>query len=203
MKKYLSLFLVCASMLMVAQPKKAPKMAPVFTPGYYVNGKGDTVRGQVQVNPDDATDFYKKFGFKAGNAAKPAFIDPKKAKAYGFDGRHFIFVNYDGEDIYLERLAQGRVNFFEYKFNGSVNGYDAVESNYYVQDTRGEGKYMSLREIKKISNRFYKKDLENYLRDQPMVWNDLDKYTFNKEKVVSAINEFNKFYVVAPPAEEE
>jgi hypothetical protein len=200
MKKLLSLILVTAALTAVCQPKKAPKMAPVLSPGYYVNSKNDTVRGEVQTNPEDPTDFYKKFGFKpAKGGAKVLPMDGKKAKAYGFDDSHYLFVNFDGEEMFLEKLASGRLNFYEFRFNGKINGNPAVESSYFIQDTRAEGSNAGLKELKKISNTFYKKGLQPYMKDQPMIWTDLDKYTFNKQKVIEAINEFNKFYVPAAP----
>jgi hypothetical protein len=197
MKKLLSLIFVTAALTAVCQPKKAPKMAPVLADGYYVTAKNDTVRGQVQTNPDDETELYRQFNFKATAGGKVATISPKKAKAYGFEGRHFIQIMGEEGDIYIERLAQGRLNFFEYKFNGKVDGYPGIEIAYYAQDTRAEGVDVGLKEIKKISSKFYKRDLKPYMKDQPMIWSDLDKFTLNKPALVNAINEFNRFYVIA------
>src|SRR3954466_3926248 len=177
--------LTLASLSAVCQPKKAPKMAPMTSPGYYVNSKGDTVRGEVQTNPEDPVDIYKSFNFKPSKGGKLMPINSKKAKAFGYDDRHYILFN-DGEDIYIERLATGRLNFFEYKYNGKIDGYPAVEANYYIQDTRAEGPDLPLKEIKKISTKFYKRDLKPYLKDQPMIWNDLDKFTFDRNAVTNA-----------------
>lgn len=196
MKKLLSIILIGAGLTAVAQPKKAPKMAPILAPGYYVGSKNDTVRGEVQSNPDSEIDFYKSFNFKPAKGGKVMPVDPKKAKAFGFDGRSFILYNNDGENIYLERLAEGRLNFYEYKHMGKVDGYDAIVSDYFMQDTRAEGDDLKLKEISKISNKFYKKDLRPYMKDQLMLWTDLDKFTFNKQTVTNAIIEFNKFYAV-------
>jgi len=198
MKKILSIILLGAGLTVAAQPKKAPKMAPILAPGYYVGSKNDTIRGEVQTNPESETDFYKSFNFKPAKGGKVVTIDPKKAKAYGFEGRHFILIPYDGGNVYVERLAEGRLNFFEYKFDGKVDGYDHVEMAYFIQDTRAEGEDVKLKEIGKISNKFYKKDLRPYMKDQLMLWTDLDKFTFNKQTVTNAIIEFNKFY--APTA---
>jgi hypothetical protein len=197
MKKLLSLIFVSAGLVASAQPKKAPKMAPVVAPGYYVGSKNDTVRGSVQTNPEDPTELYKQFFFQPATGGKLTAISPKKAKAYGYDENHFVLTQSDGEEVYLQRLAEGRVNFFEYKFNGKIDGYPAVESAYFIQDTRAEGADVALKEVKKISTKFYKKDLKPYLKDQPMIWSDLDKFTFDKKAVVNAINEFNKYYVIA------
>jgi len=196
MKKLISIFLIGFSVTAFAQPKgKAPKMAPVMVKGYYLNLKGDTVRGEIQSNPDDPTDFYKGFNFRIGSVGKVAPISTKKAKAYGFENRHFVLVPYDAElDVYIETLAKGRLNFYEYRFNDKKDGEPTVTSSYYIQDTRAEEKDAALKELKMISTKFYKKDLKPYMKDQAMTWNDLDKFVFDKPTVTKAIMEFNKFY---------
>jgi len=195
MKRLFSIVLIAATMTAIAQPKKGPKMAPVLEDGYYVTAKNDTVRGKIQTNPADETELYTKFFYQKPGTVKVAAIDAKKAKAYGFEGRHFIAHPGEG-DIYIERLAQGRLNFFEYRFNGKIDGYPAIESQYYAQDTRAEGEDAGLKNVNKISTKFYKRDLRPYMKDQLMIWTDLDKFTFNKQSVVNAINEYNRFYTV-------
>lgn len=186
-----------AALAAVAQPKKAPKMSPVLEEGYYVSGKNDTVRGEVQTNPEDPVDLYQQFSFKPAKGGKVMPVAATKAKAYGYGGKHFVQITCDEGTIYVERLAQGRLNFFKYKFNGKIDGKPAVETYYYIQDTRAEGaESASLREVKKINSKFYKRDIKPYLKDQLMIWTDLDKFTFDEGKVVAAINEFNKFYTV-------
>lgn len=194
MKQILSFVLIASALTAAAQPKKAPKMAPVTAPGYYLGKKNDTIRGEVRTNPDDETQFYKNFEFKTATKPKLTVIDTKKTKAYGVDGRHFVAFTNDGEEIYLERIAEGRLNLYKYRFNGKIDGYPAVETTYFAQDTRAEGEDAGLKEIKKISTKFYKKDLKPYMKDQPMIWTDLDKFTFEERAVVNAFNEYNKFY---------
>ncbi|MCE3260129.1 MAG: hypothetical protein K0S12_1770 [Bacteroidetes bacterium] len=198
MKKFLSILLIAASGAAFAQPgkkDKAPKMAPVTVPGYYLSLKGDTVRGEIQSNPDSELDFYKGFNFKAKGATKVAAISTKKAKGYGFENRHFTLVPYDEQNsVYIEQLATGRLRFYEYKYADSKAGEATVASAYYIQDTQADDKTAELRELKPISTKFYKKELKIYMKDQPITWNDLDKFNFNKDQVVKAIKEFNKYY---------
>src|SRR6478736_8494810 len=105
MKKLFSFIFVAAAMTVAAQPKKAPKMAPVLEPGYYVTAKNDTIRGEVQVNPDDETELFRQFNFRPAKGGKVMPVSPKKAKAYGFGDHHFIQITNGEGDIYLERLA--------------------------------------------------------------------------------------------------
>jgi hypothetical protein len=197
MKQLLSFVLSATALVAFSQPKKAPKMAPVTAPGYYVTGKNDTVRGEVQTNPEDETELYRSFNFKPDKGGKLMPVTTKKAKAYGYDDKHFLLISHDGADVYAERLAEGRLNFFEYRYNGKIDGYPGIESAYFIQDTRAEGEDAGLKEIKRISNKFYKKDLKPYMKDQEMIWNDLDKFTFDKNAVTKAIKEFNQFYIIS------
>ncbi len=194
MKRLFALFFLASALTVAAQPKKAPKMAPVTEPGYYVGQKKDTVRGEVQSNPDDPTAFYAGFNFKPAKGGKLMPVNTKKAKAYGYGDRHFVLHNDGGQDMYLERLVEGRINFFKRRFNGKIDGIPAVETEYFIQDTRAETADASLKQINKISTKFYKRDFKEYLKDQPMIWSDMDKFNFDEGKIVNSLNEFNAYY---------
>ena len=196
MRKFLSILLIASVTGAFAQPKgKEAKMAAQLTSGYYLNMKGDSIKGEIQTNPEDETLFYQGFSFKPKGAGKVAPMSSKKAKGYGFEGRHFILVPYDSEkEVYIELLVNGRLKFFEYKFHDTKDGEPIIASSYYIQDTRAEEKDAELKELKPISTKFYKKDLKPYMKDQPITWTDLDKFTFNKTTVVNALIEFNKYY---------
>src|SRR5688572_18571519 len=99
MKKLLSVLLIGAALTAASQPKKAPKMAPITSTGYYLGKKNDTVRGEIRTNPDDETEFYRSFSFKTESKPKLTVIDSKKTKGYGFDDRHFIVIPYQGGEI--------------------------------------------------------------------------------------------------------
>jgi hypothetical protein len=198
MKKLLVLSSLFLSVSLFAQPGKKgkePKMAPELVPGYYVPMKGDTVKGEVQTNLENEGDFYKSIYFKPANSQKVIEITTKKAKAYGFGDKHFAVAPYDGStDVYLRYLAKGRLNLMEYKYATTKGGSPVVESEYYIQDTQADDENKQLRDLKKLSMTFYKKELKTYMKDQPMIWNDLDKFTFKPEAVANSIREYNRFY---------
>lgn len=195
MRQIFVLTLIFAMFSAAGQARKQPKMAAVYVPGYYIGKKNDTIRCQIQVNPEDPTDFYRQFFFISGRSKRPKPLTPAQTKSYGFEGRHFVSLAADGEKIFAERLTRGRLRFYEYRFNGKINGNPAIESDYFIRDSYAEGENASLSEARKISHKFYKKALKPYLQDQPMLWSDLDKYNFDKTKVVQTIREFNAFYV--------
>ncbi len=194
MKKIFSILLTAASLTAVSQPKKAAKMAPILVPGYYVSLKGDTVKGEIQTNPDDETDFYRGFFFKAAKGGKPTLLGAKKAKAYGFEGKDFAVIPYETGEIYAQYLAKGRLNFMEYRMHDVKDGEPVIAGVYFIQDTQADDAEKELRELKQISNKFYKRDLKPYMKSQPVTWTDLDKFTFDKNAVSNAIKEFNKYY---------
>ncbi|MBL7930560.1 MAG: hypothetical protein JNL60_01575 [Bacteroidia bacterium] len=194
MRTVMLLFLGLTTLSLFSQPNRKPKMAAVFAPGYYINLKNDTVKCQIQINPEDPTEFYRQFAFIAGKTKRPKVMKVAQIRAYGFDGRDFVRINDGSQKLYAERLTMGRLRFYEYQHNGKINGYPAIESEYFIRDTFAEGEKSALGEPAKVSHKFYKKALKPYFQDQPMLWSDLDKYDFNKDKVVQTINEFNQFY---------
>jgi hypothetical protein len=197
MKTILTTILLGASVSLMAQgPKGKPaKMAALFSPGYYVSTKGDTVRGEVQSNHETEVLFYQKLFFKAKGAAKPAEISDKKAKGYGYNDNHFMLVPFDEQtNVFIKYLVKGRLNFFEYKYTEIEAGKEVTRSIFYIQDTKADEENKSLRELTKVSQNFYKKDLKPFMKDQPMMWSDFDKFKFDLPQIVNSLKEYNKLY---------
>ena len=198
MKKLFLLTLLVSSISLFAQPGKKgkdPKMAPELVPGYYVPMKGDTVKGEIQTNLENEGELYKTIFFKAPGATKVVQITTKKAKAYGYGDNHFTVAPYDDNtEVYLRYLAKGRLNFMEYKFATTVAGTPTIQAEYYIQDTKADEESKELRELKRLYQKFYKKELKLYMKDQQMIWNDLDKFTFKPESIANSIREYNRFY---------
>ncbi|MDH4129897.1 MAG: hypothetical protein OEV44_14155 [Spirochaetota bacterium] len=120
-------------------------------------------------------------------------LNPQKALAYGFDNRHFVKVGVNSYDLhYIERLVTGRINFYELKVNEITNSFSSGVSYYYINDNGASDP--ALRDPKKISKKFYKKNLKSYMIDKPTIWSSLDKYNFNKRIIIAAMIEFNKSY---------
>jgi hypothetical protein len=198
MKKLLSLILLVSTYTLAAQRNRDPKMLPEYASGYYINPRGDTVKGQIQTNLGEKVDFYKQFAFKKVNDKRPRVYDWRRAKAYGFNGKHFVKMQYKGEYMYVERLISGRLAFYEYRFQGKVNGYPGVETDYFIRDTWAGTENPELGELKKISKKYYKKALKPYMKEsQPILWEDLDKFNFDKQALLNTIREFNEQYTAS------
>jgi hypothetical protein len=89
-----------------------------------------------------------------------------------------VLQDLEGKKLFIERLSNGRLQLFEYKYYGRENGISGITSDYYIKDTRDEGKSAELKDLRKIRKKFYKKILKPYMEDQPMIWSDLDKFEF-------------------------
>lgn len=193
MKNILIFLILNSCFLSLAQRNKLATMEPILTDGYYVTLKGDTVRGQVQVNPPGNEDFYKQFYFKDQRSKKPKLFIAQRVKAYGFDDKDFVMVNLNRKKVFIERLTQGRLRFYEYRYSDG-NIESELQTVYYIKDTQPESTDQELTTLKKLSPKFYKKNLKPFMKDQPTIWNNLDKYSFNEQNVISAVNHFNSYY---------
>lgn len=194
MKNLLTILFIASTFIVSAQPRGKAKMMPLMTDGYYVNMRNDTVRGKVQMNPESETSFYKEFAFALAKVKKARVYNSMRAKSYGFDGRDFVAVNYDGEKIFLERLATGKLRFYEQKYYAIESGETVIVSAFYIKDFSPEGTAANLGDYKKLSNKFYKRVLKPYMIDQENVWEGLDKFNFNKDEVIQAISTYNEFH---------
>jgi len=179
-----------------AQPRKMAVMKPILAKGYYVNQRNDTVNGKVQVNPPNQTDFYYQFSFKKQNMTKPKPFNTRAAVAYGFGNRIFEKIAFEDKMVFAEHIVTGRLDLFEYSLKAKKDGEPSTISYYFIRDNRAEGADSGLRELKEISGKFYRKKLKPYMKDQPTIWQQLDKFNFDRQNLINTIREFNKLYEI-------
>ncbi len=192
MKNLILLYLSLATFFAVAQVNKVARMEPILTNGYYVTLRGDTIQGKIQVNPPSTEDFYKQFYFQAPRSKKTKLFTVQRAKAYGYDDKNFVTADLNGKKLFIERLVTGRLRFYEFKYSEKADLNSNLESVYFIKDTEAED--ASLKKLKKITPKFYKKTLKPFMQDQPAVWSELDKYNFSEQNIISAVNQFNMYY---------
>lgn len=197
MKNVFIAIFALASVSLLAQPgkNKEMRMTPEFTKGYYVNLKGDTVKGEVQKNPDKETDLYSAFQFKLKGATKGAEITSKKAKAYGFDDNHFTVLKMDEQDVYIKYLEKGRLNLMEWKYPKEVDGVQKALPVYFIIDTRAtEADKTNTHVLTQLSEMSFKKQLKPFFKDQPVLLDQVDKWALKIDEVRKAVSEFNAMY---------
>lgn len=193
MKNLLVTLFSLATIGLIAQPGKGKEMkiAPSYSQGYYVNLKGDTLKGDVQNNMDRESDYSDGFFFRLRGLGKPMPINSKKAKAYGFENKHFTTLKMDDKDVYIRYVEQGRLNLFEYKYLAGSE----VKAVYFVVDTRAtETDKTNTHLLIQLDEKAFKKQLKPYFKDQPIVLEPVDKWVFNLDAIRKAISEFNGMY---------
>lgn len=183
----------------MAQPAKKGKemkMTPLFSPGYYVNLKGDTVRGEIQTNLEKETDLYISFFYRPKGTPKGTEITTKKAKAYGYDDIHFSTIKIDEQtDVYIKYLEMGRLILLEYKFLKTEEGVVKNHSIFFIKDTRAASDdKLGTGELNQLPERNHKKALKPFFHDQPILLEQVDKWYFKIDEIRKAVMEFNKMY---------
>ncbi len=193
-----SLFTLSAFTLLAQPAKKGKemKMTPLFSPGYYVSLKGDTVRGEIQTNLEKETDLYISFFYRPKGAPKGSEITTKKAKAYGYDDIHFSTIKIDEQtDVYIKYLELGRLHLLEYKFWKNEDGSDKLHSIYFIKDSRAASDdKLGTGELNQLPERNHKKALKPFFHDQPILLEQVDKWYFKIDEIRKAVAEFNKMY---------
>ncbi len=198
MKNLFVTIFATVSISLFAQPAKkgsVPKMTPEFSKGYYVNLKGDSIRGEVQNNMDRESDFYASFNFKLKGASKGTEFNSKKAKAYGFDETHFTMLKMGDNDVYIKYLEHGRLDLMEYKYAGNGADEGKILSLYFIVDTKATPEDKNGTNIlTQLNEKSHKKILKPFFKDQPILLEQVDKWFFKIDEVRKAVQEFNALY---------
>ncbi|MCX7729278.1 MAG: hypothetical protein N2203_07400 [Bacteroidia bacterium] len=199
--KWYSLFvLLLFQGVMFSQPKKnsnnkAMGVSPEFEKGWYLPYKGDTIKGDIQVNAGETDAQYNiSFFFKLPNAKKVSEINTKKAKAYGFGDRKFEILKINETDYFAEVLEKGRIILYQINEEKIEKDKKVAIPIYYVTDTQADPKSKVAGVVELPKEKPYKKVLKELFKDQPMLIEGVDKWYLQIDQVRQAIQEFNKLY---------
>jgi hypothetical protein len=102
-----------------------------FVKGYVVTDKGDTLRGEVKVNPKKEHEGYQRVTFKDASGAQKNY-KPAKTKGYGFENNHFISWGKEEEALFYKRLANGPIFFYKSAFEVVSMNKSTWEFDYFL-----------------------------------------------------------------------
>jgi len=156
-----------------------------FTKGYLINEKGDTLRGEVKLNPKKEQDYYARVTFKDASGTQKNY-KPAKVKAYGFDNEHFVSITNNDEGLFYKRLTNGAILLYKGAFEVVVMNKATWEFEYFLFK-EGDKKLTDVKEGK------FKKQLQEWMRDAQEyaeAYNDSDK-KLNVESAIEVINNYN------------
>ena len=158
---------------------------PTFTTGYIVNDKGDTIKGEVRVNPKKKLEAYEKVFFKDPSGAQKNH-KPDKIKAYGYGDQHFRTLDFGGEPVFYKVVSAGHINFLMMEFESERAAKDApYEAGYYLLTP--ESKYpIPVKEGK------FRKQISEYMADNTKIAEEYpDVKKFDPEKAKEVITNYN------------
>jgi len=155
-----------------------------FVKGYVVNEKGDTLKGEVKINPKKEQDNYNKVFFKDESGTQKNY-KPNKVKAYGFDKQNYITMDYEGEPKFYKALVRGEISLYKMMFEVTNMNATSFDGEYYIMH-KDDKKMTPVKEGK------FKKQLQDMMSGAAGYANDYEgDKKLNEEKAVEVINNYN------------
>lgn len=154
-----------------------------FVKGYIVTLNGDTLKGEIKMNPKKEIDKFTKVFFKDESGVQKNY-KPDKLKAYGFEGNHFIASKYEGEMMFYKILANGKIMLYEMMYEMQQMNDIVFKSEYYLA-TKGATEFEKLKQNK------YKKQLSELMKDNAEIISGDEEKKFEIEKVTEIVNQYN------------
>ncbi|MGZ3885541.1 MAG: hypothetical protein ACXVPD_15945, partial [Bacteroidia bacterium] len=147
--------------------------------------KGDTLNGEVKINPKKEFDIYNKVVFKDASGVQKNY-KPEKVKGYGFEGKHFIASAYMDDYSFYRVLSYGQILLLEVMYESMKMNEISYKSEYYIAKNTDKD-YSKLKESK------VKKQLTEFMKDNTDIVDNLGDDKFEIEKVTDVVNQYNNW----------
>lgn len=181
MKLPLFKLLIILALLSVSRGLKAQA---AFVPGFLVTAKGDTLKGELKINPKKLHENHYKIIFKDSKGSQKNY-KPGKAKAYGYADNLYISFDEDEEPGFYKVLTKGSIVLLQSSFE-VINKNELGYENEYFLYKEGDKKITTVKEGK------FKKQLHDWMADAPEIAEEFkDEKKFNVESAVEVINKYN------------
>lgn len=155
-----------------------------FVKGYYLTLTGDTVKGEVKVNPKKELDQYQKLAFKEANGMQRTFKSDK-IKGYGYDKASFISGEYEGEKVYFKLLSKGVLNLYEVQYEVLLMNELRTKTDYLMKKTSSD-------EFVRIKSGRIKKQLTDVMADDSEFVKQLEaRKDLEPENLKEVFNSYN------------
>jgi hypothetical protein len=153
-----------------------------FVPGYIVQAKGDTVKGEIKINTKKDFENYSKVFFKdpTGNQK---FYKPDKIKGYGYEGKTYVASKFDGEPAFYRVIINGNLMLLDIMYEMMQMNETMYKNEYYIAHKGDE-------EFTKVKTNKFKKQLTEFMKDKPEIASGADD-NFEIEKAIELVNQYN------------
>jgi hypothetical protein len=156
-----------------------------FVKTVVVTLKGDTLKGEAQINTKKPLQKFEKIIFRDASGIQKNF-KPDKVTSYTLDTDYFISLNQDGEPRFYRVLANGAINLYELGFEMQVGNKIEADVEYYLS-------YPENKRLVEIKKKKFKKQLADWLKENPDIAAKYTDEEFDAEKAAAVINEFNNW----------
>jgi hypothetical protein len=160
------------------------KAQQTYVKGYLVTDKGDTLKGEIKLNPKKEHEAYSKVFFKDQTGVQKGY-KPGKTKAYGYDNTHYIAMDSEEEQKFFQVMASGAINLYKLGYEGMrMNEITHEVEDYIAKDDKME----LVKESK------FKKQISDWMKDNPEFINTYeDTKKFDADKAVEIIKQYNSW----------
>jgi len=184
MKKRLPLTSSFATLLAVVAFNANIFAQSAFYPGYIILLTGDTLKGDVKMNPKKDLDLFSKVTFKKGNEA-PKMYKANKIKEYKVDNTVFVSRNIEGEQVFIRRISTGLVNLYEWKIEVMQMNDIKEKIDYFMEKVGEEGPV-------KIKSGKFKKQVADVMSDNEEILKGLENKKYDFDNIVEIFDDYNK-----------
>ena len=156
-----------------------------FVKGYMLTLTGDSVKGEVKINPKRLYETFYGLFFKPDNGA-PKNYKPDKVKGYGYEGKDFLAAKWSDEMCFYKVLANGNVMLYEMLYEDVKVNTAYYRSDYYFAKAGGK-------EFTKIKTGKFKKQLAEIMKDNTSFIDGAseDEKNFDIEKLTQIVKQYN------------
>jgi len=155
-----------------------------YFPGYAIMLNGDTLKGDVKMNPKKDLDLFSKVSIKKGSEA-PKVFKANKVKEYMVDGVVFVSRNIDGEQMFIKRISTGAVNLYISKMEVMQMNEIKEKTDYYMEKAGETGPV-------KIKSSKFKKQVADAMADNEEIVKGLEEKKYDYDNIVEVFDEYNK-----------
>lgn len=157
---------------------------PGFVKGYLITDKGDTLKGEIRINPKKEQDLYAKVFFKEASGMQKSH-KPEKTKGYGFEDKTFVSVGSDDGGRFFQVVVKGPISFYKTMVEATKMNEIIYLPEYYL--SKMEDKIPIL-----VKESRFKKQLAELMKDNSQIADSYpDDKKFDFEKAVEVIKNYN------------
>ncbi|MFI5150380.1 MAG: hypothetical protein ACHQRM_11655 [Bacteroidia bacterium] len=157
----------------------------VWKKGYAILNNGDSVKGDIRLNPKKESDAYFKVMVKVTEDNKKNF-NATKIKEYSFDSTRFVSRQVEGEFSFVKVLASGSINLYEHLYEWQSGDQIVYKAEYFIE--KGNSK-----EMVKVKQGKFKKFVEENMADNSSLVKDVQDKKYDFEQLTEVVQQYNNW----------